>query len=73
MLGPVEAAHAGVGLRPDDQIQGNEAEFRAGRMNGRQSPPVDEGAADAAVTEIGEDGRHPGSVEGEELGVGHLA
>ena len=53
VLGAVEAAHAGVGLRPDDEIQGDEAEFRGGGVDSRRSAPVDEGAADAAVTKVG--------------------
>ena len=30
-------------------------------------------AQDPAVAKIGQDGRHPGSVEGKELGVRHFA
>ena len=47
--------------------------LRGRRMHSRQAPPVDEGAADAAVAKTRQDGRHPRFVEGEELGVGHLA
>ena len=73
MLRAIEAAHAGVGLRPDDQIERREAEFRCSRMNSRQAPPVDEAAEDAAVTKVGKNSRHPRFVEGEKLGVAHLA
>jgi hypothetical protein len=34
MLRAVEAAHAGVGLRPDDEIQGDQAEAAHGREGG---------------------------------------
>jgi hypothetical protein len=53
VLGAVEAAHAGVGLCPNNEIQGNWAEFRGSRVNDRPSAPVYEGAADAAVTKVG--------------------
>jgi len=72
MLRPVETAHAAVGLHPHDEVQGDEAELRRSRMNGRQAPPVDEGAADAAVAKTRQNGRHPCFIEGEELGVGHF-
>ncbi len=58
MLRAIEAAHASVGLRPDNEIQGDEVEFRRRQMNGRQAPPVDERAEDAAVAKAGE-GRLP--------------
>ena len=63
MLRPIETAHAGVGLRPDDEIQRDEAEFRDGRMNGRRAAPVDERAEDPAVAKIWQDSRHPGSLK----------
>src|SRR5208283_4593844 len=72
MLRAIEAAHAGVGLRPDNEIQGDKAEFRRRQMNGRQAPPVDERAEDAAVAKAGKDGFHPRAVEYEELGVAHF-
>jgi hypothetical protein len=42
-------------------------------MHGRPAPPIDETAADAAIAQMGQDGRHPRFVEGKELGIGHLA
>jgi Recombinase len=53
MLGAVETAHADVGLRPDDEIQGDQAEFRSSGMSGRKASPIDETAPDAAVTKVG--------------------
>ena len=73
VLAAVERSHPGVGLRPNDEIQGNEAEFRGRRVNNRRSAPVDEGAADAAVTKVGPSSSHPPFVKHEELGVGHFA
>src|ERR1700729_2636517 len=53
MLRAIEAAHAGVGLRPDDEVQRNEAQFSRSRMHGRQAAPVDERTEDPAVAKIG--------------------
>ena len=53
MLGAVETAHACVGLRPDDEIQGDQAEFSSSGMNGRKASPIDEAATDAAVAKVG--------------------
>src|SRR6516164_3613741 len=68
VLGAVEATHAGVGLHPNDEVQRLKAELGGGKMNGRMPAPIDEGAEDAAVAEVGKDRRHPSLVEGEELG-----
>ena len=73
VLGPVEAAHAGVGLRPDDQVEGFEAELDRRGVDGRVSAPVDESAKDGTVAEAAKDRRHPGSLKGGEFGVGHPA
>ena len=73
MLRAVEAAHAGVGLRPDDEIQGTRPRFAAAECTvgkPRQSMNVPK---IAAVAKIGQDGRYPGFVEGKELGVRHFA
>src|SRR5271165_6241432 len=51
VLGPVEATHAGVGLRPDDQVEGFETELDRRGVDGGVSAPVDECAEDAAVAE----------------------
>ncbi len=67
MLRSIKAAHAGVALGPDDEIDWAEAELRRGRMDGRQPAPIDESAEQAAVGEAIERGLHPGEVEGVEL------
>ena len=59
VLGAVETAHPGVGLRPDDEVNGLEAEFDGSGVDGRVSAPVDEGAEDTAVAEAGEERRGP--------------
>ena len=73
MLGAVKAAHAGVGLRPDDEVEGLEANLHGCRMHGWQTPPINEGAENPAVTKTGNDGGYPVLVEGEEFGIGHLS
>src|SRR5271166_1945376 len=73
MLGPIEAAHAGIGLGPDNEVQGDQADLQGRRVDRRQAPPVDEGAEDAAIAETGSSGLHPRFVEVEKFGVGHLA
>ena len=49
--GPVKAAHAGVGLGPDDQIERLEAEFGRRGVDRRLTPPIDEGSENAALNE----------------------
>jgi hypothetical protein len=73
VLRAIKAAHAGVGLRPYDEVQADKAEFRCRRVHGRQAPPIDKAAADPALAKVRQDGRYPGSVEGKELGVRHFA
>jgi hypothetical protein len=73
MLRPVETAHAGIGLGPDNEIQGGKAKFQRSRMYSGQAPPIDECAHNATVAEMWQDGRHPRFVEAEKLSVGHLA
>jgi hypothetical protein len=53
VLGPVEAAHASVGLRPNDQVEGLETELDRRGVDGRVSAPVDEGPEDTAVAKAG--------------------
>src|ERR1700691_6208353 len=52
---------------------GDEANFGGRSEYGRITAPVDEGAADAAVTKVGPSSSHPPFVKHEELGVGHFA
>ena len=42
MLRSVKAAHAGVGLRPDDEVERLEAKLVRRRRDSRIAPPVDE-------------------------------
>jgi hypothetical protein len=44
MLGAVEAAHARVGLGPDDEIGRAETELLGGCDDRWMTPPIDEGA-----------------------------
>jgi hypothetical protein len=67
VLGAVEAAHAGVGLRPNDEVEGLEAELHRRGVDGRVSAPVDESAENAAIAEAGKDRRYRGLIEGEEF------
>ena len=69
MLGAIEAAHASVRFRPDDQIDRSEAEIRRRGVDNRIAAPVDEGREQAAVAEIGRSSGHPGFVEGEIFGA----
>src|SRR5262249_45629007 len=73
MLRAVEAAHASVGLSPDNEIEGVEAELRGGGEYCRIAPPVDERAQNAAVAKAGQDRLHPCRIEGEEIDSRHFA
>ena len=72
MLGAVEAAHSGVGLAPDDQVEGEQAEADGGAVNDGVAAPVDEGGEEATVREVREAGLHPGGVEAGELVGAHF-
>ena len=72
-LGAIEAAHAGVGLRPDDEIERLKTELQDGCKNGRIAPPIDKGAKKAAIAKMTEGGTDPSGVKSQELGITHLA
>ena len=73
MLGAVEAAHAGIGLGPDDEIEWVETELQGGRNDSRITPPIDESGKKTAVAKVTEGGTDPGSVKCPEFGISHLA
>ena len=50
MLRAVKAAHPGIGLCPDDKIDGKQTKFDGGRMNEWQPEPIDESPKDPAVS-----------------------
>jgi len=49
MLRAIEAAHAGIRLRSDNEVEGNKTELGGGRMDRRVPAPVDEGREQAAI------------------------
>ena len=53
LLPEIEPAHAGVGLHPDDDVERDEAEVFCSDLHGRQAAPVDIGAQDAALADVG--------------------
>ena len=73
VLGAIEAAHASVRFRPDDQIDGSEAEIDGRGVDNRIAAPVDEGREQAAVGEVGQSSAHPGFVEGEIFRRAHFS
>ena len=50
VLRAVKAAHPGIGLCPDDKIDGKQTKFDGGRMNEWQPEPIDESPKDPAVS-----------------------
>src|SRR5450759_2492938 len=73
MLGAVEAAHTGIGLGPDDEIEWVETELQGGRNDSRITPPIDESGKKTAVAKVTEGGTDPSSVKSPEFGISHLA
>ncbi len=60
-------------LAQTTRLRGISGESGGGGMNDGQPAPIDEGAEDASIDQIRNDGRHPLSIEIFELGVGHFA
>ncbi len=72
-MGAVEAAHAGIGLGPDDEVERGETELQGGRNDSRITPPIDESGKKTAIAKVAEGGADPSSIKSPELGIGHLA
>ena len=73
VLRAIEAAHSGVGRRPDDKIDGKQAKLGGCCMDDWQSrTPIDEGSKDTPIGQMGQQPPDPASVEIEKLSICHL-
>ena len=73
MLRAVEASHAGVRFRPDDQIERRQTQSHCGGVSNRQAAPIDEGTDDSSLYEIWKNSIHPFLIKIEELCIRHFS
>jgi hypothetical protein len=72
VLGSIKAAHARIGLRPDDEIERFKPEFSGRGVNRRLAAPIDEGPQNAALAKIACCRLDPSDVERQKLFGAHL-